>query len=137
MTDQRTSRPKKNDARDNSAGSGNRGSKKRRKKRKKKGSKESAIDRKRPLWENPTGEAELRSMVGSVRPAQHPSAVVRSLGDPPLGKFASNAHHYYDAVYEKAQQFAVAIATANGLLMVDDGDDAGAGAEASGEDTGS
>ena len=76
-------------------------------------------------------------MVGSVRPAQHPSAVVRSLGDPPLGKFASNAHHYYDAVYEKAQQFAVAIATANGLLMVDDGDDAGAGAEASGEDTGS
>ncbi len=46
--------------------------------------------------------------------------MVRSLGDPPLGKYATNAQHYYDAVYEKAQQFAVAIATANGLLVVDD-----------------
>lgn len=83
-------------------------------------SKSSAIDPKRPLWENPAGEAELREIVGSVRPAQNPTAVVRSLGDPPLGKFATNAHHYYEAVYDKAQQYAIAIAAANGLLVIDE-----------------
>ena len=79
----------------------------------------SAIDPKRPMWENKAGEAELAAIVGSVRPARNPSALVRSLGDPPLGKYASTAHHYYDAVYGKAQHFAIAIATANGLLVMD------------------
>jgi hypothetical protein len=83
----------------------------------------SAIDPRRPLWENPTGEAELRAIVGSVRPAQDPTALVRSLGDPPLGKFASNAQHYYEAVYGKAQRFAVAMATANGLRVIDDAEE--------------
>jgi hypothetical protein len=50
---------------------------------------------------------------------------VRSLGDPPLGKFASNAQHYYDAVYEKAQQFAVAVAAANGLLVMEESGESG------------
>lgn len=100
-----------------------RGGQKRGKKRGKKKSNKSAIDPKRPLWENPDGEAELREIVGQVRPAHHPTAVVRSLGDPPLGKFASNAQHYYDAVYEKAQQFAVAVAAANGLLVVEESEE--------------
>ena len=67
------------------------GGKKRGKKRGKKKQNNSAIDSKRPLWENPAGEAEVREVVGLVRPAHHPTAVVRSLGDPPLGKYASSA----------------------------------------------
>ena len=96
-------------------------------KRGKKRSNESGIDPKRPLWENLDGEAEIRGIVGSVRPAHHPTAVVRSLGDPPLGKYASNAPHYYDAVYQKAQHFAVAIAKANSLRVLDESEDSGAG----------
>jgi hypothetical protein len=89
---------------------------------------ESAIDPRQPLWDNPDGEAEVRRIVGSIHPAQHPTAVVRSLGDPPLGKFASTAPHYFDAVYRKAQQFAVAIAKANNLQVLDERDDDEAGA---------
>jgi hypothetical protein len=84
------------------------------------------------MWENHAGEAELHAIVGSVRPAQNPTAIVRSLGEPPLGKYASNAHHYYEAVYEKAQHFAVAIATANGLLVLDDTGDNGTGGNGTG-----
>ena len=105
---------------------GRRGDRKGGKKQGKKTSHTSATDPGRPLWDNPAGEAELRAIVGSVRPAQNPTALVRSLGDPPLGKFASNAQHYYEAVYEKAQRFAMAMATANGLRVVDDSED-GAG----------
>ena len=97
------------------------------KKRGKKRSNESAIDPKRPLWENSDGEADVRELVGSLRPAHHPTAVVRSLGDPPLGRYASNAPHYYDAVYQKAQHFAVAIAKANSLRVLDESEDSGAG----------
>lgn len=77
------------------------------------------IDPKRPIWENPEAEAEVLAIVGSVRPAHNPTALVRSLGSPPLGTFADNAQHYYDAVYEKAQRLAIATATANNLLVED------------------
>ena len=103
-----------------SSGKGKGGGQKRRKKRGKKKSNKPAIDPKRPLWENPAGEAEVQAVVDSVRPAMHPTAIVRSLGEPPLGRYAGNAQHYYDAVYEKAQRFAVAIATANDLLVTDE-----------------
>ena len=108
-------------------GKGGGGGGQRGKKRGRKKSSESAIDPNRPLWENPDGEADVRGIVGSVRPAHHPTAVVRSLGDPPLGKYASNAPHYYDAVYQKAQHFAVAIAKANSLRVLDESGDSGAG----------
>ncbi len=108
-------------------GKGGGGDGQRGKKRGKKKSVESAIDPKRPLWENPDGEADVRDLVGSLRPAHHPTAVVRSLGDPPLGRYASNAPHYYDAVYQKAQHFAVAIAKANSLRVLDESEDSGAG----------
>lgn len=130
---QQNRRPKKkgnSSQRGKGGGQGGQGGQKRKKKGKKK-SNQSAIDPKRPVWENPDGEAAIRDIVGSVRPAHHPTAVVRSLGDPPLGKYATSAQHYYDAVYEKAQQFAVAIATANGLLVVEDTELEGEGDSAS------
>jgi hypothetical protein len=58
-----------------------------------------------------------------VRPADDATAVVRSLGSPPLGRFADDAQHFYAAVYEKAQHFAVAMATANGVQVAVDRDD--------------
>ena len=133
---QPTGRPKKNAPATGKGKGGGRGGQKRGKKRGEKKSNKSAIDPKRPLWENHAGEVEVRKIVGSVRPAHHPTAVVRSLGDPPLGKYASNAQHYYDAVYEKAQQFAVAIATANGLLVVD-GTESDSASDSSGDGEGS
>lgn len=119
--------PKKNTSASAKRRGGGRGGKKRGSKQRNKKSSNSAIDPNRPMWENQAGETELAAIVGSVRPAQNPTAIVRSLGEPPLGKFASNAQHYYEAVYDKAQHFAVAIATANGLLVVDDTEDDDAG----------
>lgn len=117
--------PRRNNKNPAAAAKGKGNSRGGRKRGNKKKTPRSAIDPKRPMWENKAGEAELAAIVGSVRPARNPSALVRSLGDPPLGKYASTAHHYYDAVYGKAQHFAIAIATANGLLVMDgDGDDA-------------
>jgi len=110
-------------------GGGNRGGRGGKNRGKKKQSNKPAIDPNRPVWENPAGEAEVLEIVGSVRPAQNPTALVRSLGEPPLGKYATNAEHYYEAVYEKAQRFAIAMATANGLLVVD-GSEAAASADA-------
>jgi hypothetical protein len=84
---------------------------------------QSADDSRRPFWANDAAEAEARALIGVVRPVPDPTALVRSLGTPPLGKFADGAQHYYAAVYEKAQRFAVAMATANGVLLVE-GDEA-------------
>jgi hypothetical protein len=109
---------------------------KRSKKRgKKKQPRKTAIDPNRPLWENPAGEAAVRSIVGTVRLPQSPTALVRSLGPPPLGRFSDNAEHYYDAVYDKAQRFALAMAMANGLLVEDGTEhDHASGSAASGGD---
>jgi hypothetical protein len=81
------------------------------------------IDPDRPFWANDEGEAEVRAITGSVRSTRDPTALVRSLGSPPIGRFADSAEHYYAPVYEKAQRFAIAMATANGVLLVDGGDD--------------
>lgn len=82
-----------------------------------------AGDPKRPFWSNDAAEEGVRDLIGVVRPAQDPTALVRSLGSPPLGRFGDTAPHYYAAVYEKAQRFAVAMATANGVRIVDPDDD--------------
>lgn len=88
------------------------------------------IDPRRPFWTNPA-EAEVQAIIGQVSPAHDPVALVQSLGSPPLGRFGDNAQHYYAAVYEKAQRYAIAMATANGVLVTDgdegaDADDGGA-----------
>ena len=55
-----------------------------------------------------------------VRPTIDPGAVVRSLGDPPLGPNPATAAHHLTAIYEEAVRAATALAAANGLLETDD-----------------
>ena len=54
-----------------------------------------------------------------VRPTIDPGAVVRSLGDPPLGPNPATAAHHLTAIYEEAVKAATALAAANGLLEDD------------------
>jgi len=55
-----------------------------------------------------------------VRPTVDPGAVVRSLGDPPLGPNPATAAHHLTAIYEEAVKAATALAAANGLLEMDE-----------------
>jgi len=74
------------------------------------------------------GGAEVASAAPSpVRPTDEPTAVVDSLGPPPLVGHETAAGHYFAAVYAKAVGGASALAAAAGLLdtepvPVDDGD---------------
>jgi hypothetical protein len=51
-----------------------------------------------------------------ITPADDPTAVLRSLGDPPLPGQGAVAGHYMAAVVERAAGLATALAAANGLL---------------------
>lgn len=51
-----------------------------------------------------------------IRPAADPTALLRSLGDPPLQGQGQVAGHYVAAVIEKAAGLATALAAAAGLL---------------------
>jgi hypothetical protein len=64
--------------------------------------------------------AKLPSAEGSVRIASDPSAVVRSLGRPPLQGHETIAAHYFDAVYERAVTLASALAAAGNLIEPED-----------------
>jgi hypothetical protein len=55
-----------------------------------------------------------------IRPSEDPTALVRSLGQPPLPGWERVAEGYFAAVYEKSASVAVALAAASGLL--DDSD---------------
>ena len=55
-----------------------------------------------------------------VRPTVDPGAVVRSLGDPPLGPNPATATLHLTAIYEEAVKAATALAAANGLLEYDE-----------------
>ncbi|HET9773106.1 MAG TPA: hypothetical protein VFS16_19575 [Acidimicrobiia bacterium] len=55
-----------------------------------------------------------------VRPTVDPGALVRSLGDPPLGPNPATAAHHLTAIYEEAVRAATALAAANGLLELDE-----------------
>ena len=56
-----------------------------------------------------------------IRPSEDPTALVRSLGPPPLPGWERVAEGYFAAAYEKSASLAVALAAASGLL--DDSDD--------------
>jgi hypothetical protein len=50
----------------------------------------------------------------SSEPSITPSALIQSLGAPPLPNGAV-AQHYFDAIYERAAALAIALATSAGL----------------------
>ncbi len=56
----------------------------------------------------------------AITPTPDPSALVRSLGPPPLSVDAGVAERHLAAVYEEAVRAATALVAANGLLGVDD-----------------
>jgi hypothetical protein len=55
-----------------------------------------------------------------IRPAADPTALLRSLGDPPLQGQGQVAGHYVAAVVERAAGLATALAAAAGLLETDE-----------------
>jgi hypothetical protein len=59
----------------------------------------------------------------AIRPVHDPTVLVRSLGPPPLPAHETVAEHYFDAVYDKAANLAVALAAASGLLATEDADE--------------
>jgi hypothetical protein len=58
--------------------------------------------------------------VSRVRSPDDPSAMIRSLGPPPLPGRETIAEHYFAAAYDKAARRAVALAAASGLMDVSD-----------------
>lgn len=58
-----------------------------------------------------------------VRPASDPTALLRSLGDPPLPGQGAVAEHYLAAVVERAAGLATALAASAGLLSMPGTDD--------------
>ncbi|MFN8052103.1 MAG: hypothetical protein U0Q22_11735 [Acidimicrobiales bacterium] len=74
----------------------------------------------RDFW----GSAEsVPDTVTPVRPAKDASALVRSLGAPPLAGHEVIAEHYFRAVYDRSAGLAVALAAGNGLLADANDDD--------------
>ena len=61
--------------------------------------------------------------VDAIRPIDDPAVLVRSLGPPPLPGHETAAGHYFEAVYDKAANLAVALAAASGLLATEEPDD--------------
>jgi hypothetical protein len=60
---------------------------------------------------------------GTIRTIPDSTALIRSLGPPPLPGYETAAEHYFAAVFDKAAQLAVALAAASGLLATDEQDD--------------
>lgn len=81
------------------------------------GAKPKPVDVWRPVAQLPDAEP--------ITPAADPTAVLRSLGDPPLPGQGAVAQHYLAAVIERAAGLATALAAAAGLLgeRADVGDD--------------
>ncbi len=51
-----------------------------------------------------------------IRPATHPTALIESLGPPPLLGHSTAAEHHIAAVVERAVDLATALATSAGVL---------------------
>ena len=51
-----------------------------------------------------------------IQPSDDPTAMIRSLGPPPLPGRETVSEHYFAAVYDKAASLAIALAAASGLL---------------------
>lgn len=58
-----------------------------------------------------------------IRPSDDPTAMIRSLGPPPLPGGETVAEHQFAATYHKAAALAIALAAASGLLDTGEHDD--------------
>jgi hypothetical protein len=67
----------------------------------------------RDFWGTDETDAEP---VAAIRATDDPTAMVNSLGPPPLHGHEIAGERYFEAVYERAVALAVALAAANGLL---------------------
>ena len=67
----------------------------------------------RDFWGSAEREPEEAAL---IRPSDDPTAMIRSLGPPPLPGRETVAEHYFAAVYDKAASLAIALAAASGLL---------------------
>jgi len=74
----------------------------------------------RDFWDGAAGGDEP---VALVRAPEDPSAMIRSLGPPPLPGRETIAEHYFAAAYDKAARRAVALAAASGLMDVSEPED--------------
>jgi hypothetical protein len=74
---------------------------------------------KRDFW-GAEGAEDLRP--APIRAAQHPTALIQSLGPPPLPNGAI-AQHYFEVIYERAAALAIALAASAALAGVDEGDE--------------
>jgi hypothetical protein len=74
----------------------------------------------RDFWGSDDREEEPPAL---IRMSDEPTAMIRSLGPPPLPSRETVAEHYFTAVYDKAASLAVALAAASGLLDTSDTDD--------------
>ena len=87
----------------------------RRKNNRRRGNKPKAVDIWHPVPRLPEATP--------VRPAADPTAMLRSLGDPPLPGQGQVAEHYLAAVVERAAGLSTALAASAGLLDMGDGDE--------------
>ena len=77
----------------------------------------------RDFWgAEPTDDLRPASIrPASIRAAQHPTALIQSLGPPPLPNGAI-AQHYFEVIYERAAALAIALAASAGMSSFDEGD---------------
>jgi hypothetical protein len=74
----------------------------------------------RDFWDGGDAGDEPASL---VRPPDDPSAMIRSLGPPPLPGRETIAEHYFALAFDKASRRAVALAAASGLMDLSEPDD--------------
>ena len=82
-----------------------------------------AQSRRPPTGRDFWGGDHAEPVDAAIHPIDDATAMVRSLGPPPLPGHETAAEHYFAAVYDKAANLAIALAAASGLLAADDHDD--------------
>lgn len=85
--------------------------------RRRKGPRKKKIDP-RVFWGDPEQLADLGSERATI--TARPSAVIQSLGRPPLSGQQNAAEHYFIAVYDRAVNLAAALAAAGNLIEPED-----------------
>ncbi len=85
--------------------------------RRRKGTRKKKVDP-TVFWGDPEQLAELGATKATI--TSRPSAVVQSLGRPPLSGQQNAAEHYFAAVYDRAVNLAAALAAAGNLVEAED-----------------